>query len=241
LKTLHFWSLAQTPYGEGVALQHRIQAAQREGRVGDVLLLLEHPPVVTLGRSAKAAHLLATREVLVAQGIELWEADRGGDVTYHGPGQLVGYPLLKLEGPWQDVKKYMRALEEVLICTLKKWGLYGKREERWPGVWLKSRHGGLRKLAAVGVHLSRWHTRHGFALNLSPRLEHFEWIIPCGIREAGVTSMQEELLKAPSRAEFEPALLQAFCDIFGYGRVKRRKEERRAAEVSLGSAEGAAE
>jgi len=216
LKTLHAWSLEQRPYAEGVALQHRIQAAQREGRVGDVLLLMEHPPVVTLGRMAKAAHVLASKEVLAAHGVELWEADRGGDVTLHCPGQLVGYPLLKLEGAWRDVKKYMRALEEALMVALRPWGMRGKREERWPGVWVESRHGGLRKLAAVGVHLSRWHTRHGFALNLAPRLELFEWIVPCGIREAWVTSVQEELLVAPSRTEFEPTLLQAFCEVFGY-------------------------
>lgn len=230
LKRLHFWSLQQTPYAEGVALQHRIQAAQQAGQLGDALLFLEHPPVVTLGRLANAAHLLATRKQLEAQGTEVWEADRGGDVTWHGPGQLVGYPLLKLEGEWQDVKKYMRALEESLIRTLRPFGLCGKREPRWPGVWVESRHGDLRKLAAIGVHLSRWRTRHGFALNVAPKLGHFACIVPCGIREAGVTSMQEELPQAPTRAQVELVLLQAFCEVFGYGEVERR-EETQAAQV----------
>jgi len=222
LKTLHVWSLGQTPYAEGVALQHRLQAMQREGQLGDALLLLEHSPVITLGRSAKAAHVLASKEVLAACGVELWETDRGGDVTVHCPGQLVGYPLLQLEGAWRDVKKYMRALEEALIVALKPWGLLAKREERWPGVWLESRHGGLRKLAAVGVHLSRWQTRHGFALNVAPRMELFGCIVPCGIQEAGVTSMQEELPKAPSRAQVEPGVLQAFCEVFGYQNIINR-------------------
>ena len=225
MKTLQLRSLGQTPYAEGLALQHRIQAAQREGQAGDSLVLLEHSPVVTLGRSAKAAHLLASKEVLAAHGIELHEADRGGDVTVHCPGQLVGYPLLQLEGAWRDVKKYMRALEEVLIVALRPWGLCCRRQERWPGVWLESRHGDLRKLAAVGVHLSRWQTRHGFALNVAPNLGFFEWIVPCGLREAGVTSLKEELPTAPSRAQVEPALLQAFCEVFGYERVETQERE----------------
>ncbi|MCL2179486.1 MAG: lipoyl(octanoyl) transferase LipB [Proteobacteria bacterium] len=216
MKALRVRSLGPTPYAEGLALQQHIQSAQREGVEGDCLLLLEHPPVVTLGRSAHVEHLLATREALVAQGIECWEADRGGDVTYHGPGQLVGYPLLKLEGAWQDVKKYIHALEEVLIQALRPWGVEGRREARWPGVWVESRHGGLRKLAAIGVHMSRWHTRHGFALNLAPRLEHFGLIVPCGIREAGVTSVEAELWAAPTRAQVEPLLVAAFCEVFGY-------------------------
>ncbi|MCL2013246.1 MAG: lipoyl(octanoyl) transferase LipB [Cystobacterineae bacterium] len=216
LKALHHCSLGKTPYAEGLALQHRIQAMQQEGKMGDVLLFLEHYPVFTLGRLANAAHVLASKEALAAQGIELYEVDRGGDVTYHGPGQLVVYPLLKLQGVWQDVKKYMRALEETIIEALRPWGVQGHREPRWPGVWVESRHGGLRKLAAVGVHISRWYTRHGFALNLAPKLEHFKLIVPCGIREAGVTSLEAELSPTPSRAQVESALLQAFCKVLGY-------------------------
>jgi lipoyl(octanoyl) transferase len=233
LKVLRCLSLGETPYAEGVALQHRIQAAQREGRLGDVLLLLEHRPVVTLGRAAHAAHVLVSQEVLAAHGVELWEADRGGDVTFHGPGQLVGYPLLVLEGAWRDVKKYMRALEEVLICSLRPWGLSGQREPGRPGVWVESRHGGLRKLAAVGAHLSRWHTRHGFALNVATQLEHFEWIVPCGIQGAGVTSMQEELPKAPSRVQVEAVLIEAFCEVFGYTCVERAEGENVLEENAL--------
>ncbi|MCL2626979.1 MAG: lipoyl(octanoyl) transferase LipB [Cystobacterineae bacterium] len=220
MKTLHVWSMGPTPYAQGLALQKRLQSAQREGGLGDFLLLLEHTPVVTLGRSAHAAHVLVSKEALAAQGIECWETDRGGDVTYHGPGQLVGYPLLKLEGAWQDVKKYIHALEEALILALKPWGIEGQREGRWPGVWVESRHGGLRKLAALGVHMSRWHTRHGFALNLAPQLAHFGLIVPCGIREAGVTSVLEELELAPTRAQFEPLLVEAFCEVFGYGGIE---------------------
>jgi lipoyl(octanoyl) transferase len=189
--------------------------SHRAGTGGDTLLLLEHPPVVTLGRGAKAFNVLAGPEQLAAQGVSLVHTDRGGDVTYHGPGQIVGYPVLHLGPGQQDVRKYVRNLEEVLLRALAAFGITAHREAQWPGVWVQdSKAGGLRKIAALGVHLSRWYTRHGFALNVSPQLSHFELIVPCGIREAGVTSMELELGRAVPLPEVEQVLIDAFAAVF---------------------------
>jgi lipoyl(octanoyl) transferase len=207
--------LGRVEYADGLELQRQFVAARRAGAVTDTLLLLEHPPVLTLGRGAKGGNILAPAERLAAFGIQVHETDRGGDVTYHGPGQLVGYPLLYLGPGRQDVRRYVRSLEEVIIRTLADFGIAGTRVEKWPGVWLQaSRLGGLRKICALGVHLSRWYTRHGFALNVQPTLEHFELIIPCGIREAGVTSMAEELGSAVSVAEVEARVAFHFGQVF---------------------------
>lgn len=208
--------LGTVEYADGLAMQDALVHAHRAGTGGDTLLLLEHPPVITLGRGAKAFNVLASREQLSAQGVALVSTDRGGDVTYHGPGQIVGYPLLHLGPGQQDVRKYVRNLEEVLLRTLATFGITAHREAQWPGVWVRaSRAGGLRKIAALGVHLSRWYTRHGFALNVSPRLEHFALIVPCGIAEAGVTSMEVELGAAVPLADVEGRLIEAFAEVFG--------------------------
>jgi len=207
--------LGRVEYADGLELQRQFQAARRADAVTDTLLLLEHPPVLTLGRGAKEGNIVAAPEVLAAEGVTVHETDRGGDVTYHGPGQLVGYPLLHLGPGRQDVRRYMRSLEEVIVRALKDFGLAGTRIEKWPGVWVaESRRGGPRKICALGVHLSRWYTRHGFALNVAPRLEHFGLIIPCGIREAGVTSMAEELGRALTLADVEPVVARHFGDVF---------------------------
>lgn len=207
--------LGTVEYDDGLKLQDALQRAHRDGTGGDTLLLLEHPPVITLGRGAKAFNVLATAEQLAAQGVALFETDRGGDVTYHGPGQLVGYPLLHLGAGRQDVRKYVRDLEEVLIGALLTFGIDAHREPKWPGVWVSdSKAGGLRKIAALGVHLSRWYTRHGFALNVSPTLAHFGLIVPCGIAEAGVTSMEVELGRTVPLAEVEDVLVASFARVF---------------------------
>ena len=207
--------LGRVEYSDGLALQQALQESRRANQVGDTLLLLQHNPVLTLGRGAKAGNVLASPEALAAEGVELVETDRGGDVTYHGPGQLIGYPLLHLPPGKQDVRRYVRSLEETLIRTLGTFGLEATRFPQWPGVWIaQSRLGGPRKIAALGVHLSRWYTRHGFALNVEPRLEHFSLIVPCGIREAGVTSMAVELGAAPPMAEVEAEVARRFGEVF---------------------------
>lgn len=158
------------------------------GFTDDVLLLLEHPPTITLGRSTKKDHLLTNEDYLRSRGIGLWNVDRGGDITFHGPGQLVGYPVIKLHARERDVHAYMRNLEESLIRLLARYGITGFREPRFTGVWTR-----MGKIAAMGVHISRWITRHGFALNVNTDLSYYSLIIPCGISGRGVTSMQEHL------------------------------------------------
>ncbi|MBL8917467.1 MAG: lipoyl(octanoyl) transferase LipB [Myxococcaceae bacterium] len=208
--------LGRVEYADGLELQNRFQAARRAGLVTDTLLLLEHPPVLTLGRGADGSNILRSREELDALGVGVFETDRGGDVTYHGPGQLVGYPLLHLGPGRQDVRRYVRSIEEVIIRALADFGITATRIEKWPGVWVEtSRLGGPRKICALGVHLSRWYTRHGFALNVDPDLSHFELIVPCGISEAGVTSMARELPGlAPTLAEVEARLVHHFGAVF---------------------------
>lgn len=207
--------LGRVEYADGLELQRAFQAARRAGTVHDTLLMLEHPPVLTLGRGAKAAHIIAPKSVLEALGVSVFETDRGGDVTYHGPGQLVGYPLLYLPPHQQDVRKYVRNLEEVIIRTLADFSLTATRIEQWPGVWVeRSRTGGPRKICALGVHLSRWYTRHGFALNVQPNLAHFELIVPCGISEAGVTSMAAELQRQVDLDEVEARIALHFGQVF---------------------------
>jgi lipoyl(octanoyl) transferase len=181
--------LGRVGYANALDLQRRFLEWRKAGGP-DALLLLEHPPVLTLGRGAHAENIVASNQRLSDLGIEVYETDRGGDVTYHGPGQLVGYPLMHLVPGQQDVRKYVRRLEEVVSRTLADFGLAATRIQKWPGVWLENPD---RKIAAIGVHLSRWYTRHGFALNVNPDLTHFEAIVPCGISEASVTSMQREL------------------------------------------------
>ncbi len=207
--------LGRVEYADGLELQRQFQAARREGTVNDTLLLLEHPAVLTLGRGAKADNILTPKPVLDSLGVAVFETDRGGDVTYHGPGQLVGYPLLHLVPGKQDVRKYVRSLEEVIIRTLADFSIAATRIEQWPGVWVEqARAGGPRKICALGVHLSRWYTRHGFALNVQPNLAHFELIIPCGIRDAGVTSMAVELGHPVELNEVEARIAYHFGEVF---------------------------
>jgi lipoyl(octanoyl) transferase len=158
------------------------------------LYICEHPPVITLGKSGEAKNLLLSRELLEEKGIEFYPASRGGDITYHGPGQIVGYPVLDLELFFTDIKKYMRLLEEVIMLSIAEFGLKGFRIEDATGVWVDSAIDGKpRKIAAFGVKMSRWVTMHGFALNVDTDLSYFDYIVPCGIPDKGVTSLREEL------------------------------------------------
>jgi lipoyl(octanoyl) transferase len=207
--------LGRVEYGDGLALQKAFGEARATGVGSDSLLLLEHPPVLTLGRGATGQNVLASPQTLASLGVELFETSRGGDVTYHGPGQIVGYPILQLPPDRHDVRRYVRDLEEVIIRALKDFGIAATRIPKWTGVWIgDEHHSGARKVAAIGVHQSRWRTSHGFALNVNTNLSHFGLIVPCGIREKGVTSMQKELGGEVDVQEVEEALIHHFGQVF---------------------------
>jgi lipoyl(octanoyl) transferase len=172
-------------YGQALELQQQLATQRKLGAVADQLLLLEHPHVITLGRNGHMENLLASDEILGRAGISFYPTDRGGDVTYHGPGQLVGYPILDLRDWKRDVRAYVRAVEQTLIDTLAEFGIEAGRIPELTGVWV-----GDRKIAAIGVHLSRWVTSHGFALNVHTDLSYFQYIVPCGLTKP-VTSMAQ--------------------------------------------------
>lgn len=183
---------------------------RRRGEIADTLLLLEHvPPVITLGRAARREHLLVSEDCLAQMGIQLVDTDRGGDITYHGPGQLVGYPIIDLRQHGRDVHRYLRKLEEALIVALQSFDLHTHRQEGLTGVWL-----GDGKIAAIGVKVSHWITMHGFALNVCPNLDHFDLIVPCGITDKGVTSLQRELEREVSVQEVITPVVEGFARVF---------------------------
>jgi lipoyl(octanoyl) transferase len=189
--------LGRVPYRAALELQERLVAERRCGAGSDTLLLLEHPPVITVGRGGGSQHVLASPEELARRGIELIETGRGGDVTYHGPGQLVGYPILALGEAERDAHRYLRAIEEGLIRAAAGWGIAAGRIPGLTGVWV-----GTEKLAAIGVRLSSgWITSHGFALNVETDLAGFSSIVPCGIADRGVTSLARLVAAPPSLSE----------------------------------------
>ena len=199
------------PYAEALALQRSLVEDRRAGRIGDTLLLLEHPDVLTLGVRGDGgrSHILATNEELASRGIEVHETGRGGDITYHGPGQLVGYPIVDLNPDRRDVHRYVRDLETVLIRTAGDYGIEAGRVEGLTGVWV-----GDEKLAAIGVRIARWITSHGFALNVSTDLEQFNLIVPCGISDRGVTSLNRLLGRPLDVAEVEFRIIEQFANVF---------------------------
>ena len=218
LRPLEVRRLGVVPYDEAVEVQRRLVDERRDGSIPDQLLLLEHPPVITLGARARndRSHVLATPEALAEEGVELWESGRGGDVTYHGPGQLVGYPILDLRPDRCDVHRYVRDIEEVLIRTAAHFGVEAARASGLTGAWV-----GSRKLAAIGVRIARWITSHGFAINVSTNLDHFNLIVPCGIADRGVTSFERLLGRPVAMAEVETAIIAAFGDVFGRRPIER--------------------
>ena len=203
--------LGQVDYSAALELQAQLVEQRKAGRIPDQLLLLEHPPVITLGVKTRndRSHVVATPDVLEDEGVELFESGRGGDVTYHGPGQLVAYPILDLRPDRCDVHRYVRDLEEVLIRAVTRFGVVSGRLPGLTGAWV-----GDRKLAAIGVRIARWVTSHGFALNVTTNLAHFDLIVPCGITDKGVTSMVELTGRAIPMAEVEDAVALAFCEVF---------------------------
>jgi len=203
--------LGTVPYA--VALEHQAELVRdrREGRVPDTLLLLEHPHVITLGSASEPAHVLADAAERERLGIELFETGRGGDVTYHGPGQLVAYPILDLKPDRQDLHAYLRDLEEVVIRSASSLGVRGSRVPGLTGVWA-----GVGKLAAIGVRVSSgWITSHGLAVNVQTDLAYFDTIVPCGLRDRRVTSLEAVLGRRVPMEEARTALVSAFADVFG--------------------------
>jgi len=201
--------LGMVEYGEAYQLQKRLQHKRLEGEISDVLLLLEHPPTLTIGRSGSLENVLASREQLTQEGISLFFIERGGDVTYHGPGQLVGYPIVDLSHRERDIHRYVRDLEEVLIRTLKDFSIIASRDKRHAGVWVEKE-----EVAAIGVSIRRWVTMHGFALNVNANLKHFSFINPCGFSDRKATSMAQLLGREVPVETVTERLLAHFSDVF---------------------------
>jgi lipoyl(octanoyl) transferase len=204
--------LGVVPYAEGLALQRALVEERQHNRIDDVLLLLEHPHVLTLGVRGDGgrSHILASPDQLAARGIDILETGRGGDITYHGPGQIVGYPILDLKPDRCDVHRYVRDLEEVLIRTAADYGITAERVPGLTGAWV-----GAEKLAAIGVRIARWVTSHGFAFNVSTDLDCFNLILPCGLADRGVTSLERLLRRPVAREAVEDRLVSHLCAVFG--------------------------
>jgi lipoyl(octanoyl) transferase len=210
MRSIEVRRLGVVPYARALESQRALVEDRRANRVKDLLLLVEHPPVVTLGvrKDISRSHILATDAMLLSQGIEIHETGRGGDVTYHGPGQIVGYPIIDLNPDRLDVHRYVRDLEEVLIRAVSDFGVRGERVKGLSGVWV-----GNDKVAAIGVRISRWITSHGFALNVTTDLDAFKWIVPCGIEGRGVTSLQRLGARA-AQLQVEARLIARFAEVF---------------------------
>lgn len=209
MRSLEVRELGLVPYGQAWDLQRDLERRRKAGEIPDQLLLLEHPHVLTLGRNGKLDNLLVSREQLARLGIEFFEIDRGGDITYHGPGQIVGYPIIDLREWKRDVVAYVRGIEEVIIRALARFGIESWREPGATGVWTSAG-----KICAIGVHISRWVTTHGFALNWTTDLKYYQYIVPCGLPRP-VTSM-EALGVRPERSAVHQALIGSFAEVFNY-------------------------
>ena len=202
--------LGLVPYADGLELQRRLVDDRKAGRISDTLLLLQHPHVVTIGvKKDGRSHILATPEQLASRGVEVFETGRGGDVTYHGPGQIVGYPILDLNPDRRDVHRYVRDLEEVMIRVCADYGLTAGRIKGFSGAWIADA-----KIGAIGVRISRWITSHGFAFNVTTDVDFFNLIVPCGIADRGVTSLARELGRPVMIEEVENHFVDHFAKVF---------------------------
>lgn len=218
-------------YAEAWELQKRVVAARKAGAIEDVLLFCEHPHVITLGRSGKRANLLASENVLRQKGVEYFETSRGGDITYHGPGQIVGYPIFNLGAIKRDVVWYVRMLEEAMIRASADLGIAARREPGKTGIWVegslirRDQPDVVEKLGAIGIHISRWVTSHGFAYNVSTDLRYFDLIVPCGIAERKATSLEKLLARRVELHGVKPLLAKHMAEIFGLAmRIAQRDE-----------------
>jgi lipoyl(octanoyl) transferase len=207
--------LGRRPYAEALEFQRELRRRRAEGELDhDVLLLTEHPPVVTLGRGTRPTSMPYPAALLERRGVEVFEVERGGDVTFHGPGQLVGYPIVDLTGHRRDLHWYLRRLEDSLISAIERLGVPAGRNPGLTGVWTAGR-----KIASIGIHVKQWVTLHGFALNVTTDLSWFDLIVPCGIEQVVMTSLAEELLREDRTAlerEARQAVTDAFAELFGY-------------------------
>ena len=225
MKTCAIVDLGMIGYAEAYALQKRIAAARKADAIGDVLLLCEHAPVITQGRNGKREHLLVSGDLLRQRNVEFFETSRGGDITFHGPGQLVGYPILNLGAIRRDVVWYVRRLEEVMIRTTAEFGIQAFRVPGRTGIWVNVAPGTDEKLGAIGVHLSRWVTSHGFAYNVATDLRYFDLIVPCGIAGRKTTSLEKLLSRAVNLGEVRPHVSRDFAEVFGLEMRETPKEE----------------
>ena len=219
-RTLTYSDIGFIDYKEAWDLQKEIFNKKISDCTDDILLLLEHPNTYTLGKTANKLNLRGSVEYLSSNKISVYEIDRGGDITYHGPGQIVGYPIIDLNNWFKDTHKYLRALEEVIILTCKEYNLDCVRNPQYTGVWLRDK-----KIAAIGIKVSRWITMHGFAFNVNTDLNLFSGIIPCGIQDKAVTSLQNELNKEIYIDEVKEKLLKNFSNVFGYTAILNKHRE----------------
>jgi len=224
--------LGLIPYAEAYAFQQRLVAARKANAIDDILLLCEHPHVITLGRNANRANLLASEHVLRQKNVQLHATNRGGDITYHGPGQLVGYPILNLDKIKRDVGWYVRTLEEAMIRASADFGVTAYRVPGKTGIWVQAAPT-EEKLAAIGVHISRWVTSHGFAYNVSTDLRYFDLIVPCGIADRKATSLEKLLQRPVSRDEVQPRLSHHLAELISR---PPQSVSREALESSLAAA-----
>lgn len=210
-RTITYSDLGLIDYKEAWDLQYNLHQLRVENQISDLLLLLEHPHTYTLGKTAHIENLISSEEFLNKNKISVYNIDRGGDITYHGPGQLVGYPIINLSEWYQDSHKYLRTLEQVLIKVCSDYGLKAERNEKYTGVWIEDR-----KIAAIGIKISRWVTMHGFAFNVNTDLSLFNGIIPCGISDKSVTSLEKELKITLPINDVKEKVLKYFADEFNY-------------------------
>jgi len=217
-------NLETIPYAEALALQHRIVEARKRGALNDTLLLLEHPPVFTLGRNATEANIIAPPEFLEQQGIQVFRVERGGEVTYHGPGQLVGYPILDLHNYRLDVGWFVRSLEEMLLRVVRDFGIAGKRIDKLVGAWVDTPTGEA-KVAQIGARIEQWITYHGFALNVDPNMAHFDLIVPCGIADKAVTSLRRVLNRPIEMRTVRERVAARFGEVFGAEMIELSRNE----------------
>jgi lipoyl(octanoyl) transferase len=224
VKTCQIVDLGLIGYAEAWALQKRVAAARKSAAIEDVLLLCEHPHVITQGRNGKRENLLATEQVLRQKGVEFHATDRGGDITYHGPGQIVGYPILNLGAIRRDVVWYVRMLEEAMIRATADFGITAERIAGKTGIWVGS-EGAEEKLAAIGVHVSRWVTSHGFAYNVATDLRYFDLIVPCGIADRKATSLEKLLGRSVPPNQVAPRIAQHLGEVFGLEMKEASRKE----------------
>jgi len=218
-RKLVYCDLGLIDYKDAWDLQKSIHQLRTENKIDDILLLLEHPHTYTLGKTADKQNLVGDKKYLDENKISVYDIDRGGDITYHGPGQIVGYPIINLTNWKQDTHKYLRSLEEVIIKVCREYGLTGKRVQKFTGVWIDER-----KICAIGIKVSRWITMHGFAFNVNTDLKLFNGIIPCGISDKEVTSLNRELKIEVSLAEVKEKIIHHFVNEFNYTQIELKSK-----------------